>query len=379
MKIVVLGYIIRGPLGGLVWHHFQYVYGLKLMGHEVLFLEDSEEYAACYNPETHQLSKDPSYGIDFIKQLFERYGLADHWAYFDFHTNAWIGKSKKEVSNFLNAADVLLNISGVNPLREWTINIPKRVFIDTDPVFTQIKHLSDVDSFKNALQHNSFFTFGENYNSKSCLIPKDGIQWKPTRQPVVLQLWETKTNTTHKKWTTVMQWDSYKTGQWDGVLYGMKSQSFEGYFNLPQTINETFELALGSASAPKKQLTELGWSITDPLVVTKTPESYKTYISHSKGEWSIAKHGYVISRSGWFSERSAAYLASSKPVIVQDTGFTEFITTGKGLFAFNSPEDLKGIFIEVNRNYAKHCKWAKEICDAYFNFNAVLTHLLANV
>lgn len=377
MKVVVLGYIIRGPLGGLVWHHFQYVYGLSQMGHEVLFLEDSEEYAACYNPETHELSKDPSYGISFLKKLFKEYGLNNNWAYFDFHTNNWFGKTKNEVIEFLNNAEIVLNISGVNPLRDWTIKIPKRVFIDTDPVFTQVRHLTDPDALNLARQHNVFFTFGENFGKPNCTIPDDGVEWKPTRQPVVLNLWKNE-NKNNGIWTTVMQWDSYKTREWKNQLYGMKSKSFDEFLNLPENTNEKFELALGSESAPKSKMQNLGWCISDPIQITKTPQSYRDFISSSKGEWSIAKHGYVISNSGWFSERSAAYLASSRPVVVQETGFSEIFNTGHGLFGFKKMEDLPDIFSEVNNNYTKHCSWAKEICNEYFNYKIVLENLLSN-
>jgi hypothetical protein len=379
MKIVVLGYIVRGPLGGLVWHHFQYVYGLAQMGHEVLFLEDSEEYAACYNPETNELSEDPTFGISFLKEIFEKYGLNTNWAYFDFHTNSWFGKTKNEVKEFLSNADIVLNISGVNPLREWTSKIPKRVFIDTDPVFTQVRHLTDPDALNLARQHNVFFTFGENFGKPNCTIPDDGLNWKATRQPVAMELWENEVPLQNGNWTTVMQWDSYKTRQWNKQLYGMKSKSFDGFLNLPENTNEKFELALGSASAPKSKMENLGWSISDPVQITRTPQSYKDYILASKGEWSIAKHGYVISNSGWFSERSTAYLASSKPVVVQETGFSEIFNTGRGLFGFKKMEDLPDIFSEVNNNYTKHCSWAKEICSQYFNYNTVLKDLLDTI
>jgi hypothetical protein len=378
MKIVLLGYIVRGPVGGLVWHHFQYALGLKLMGHEVLFLEDSDNYPSCYNPRTFDYSTDPSFGLKFIDTVFSNYGLNQQWAYFDQHTNQWFGKSRQQVLEFIDGADVLLNISGVNPLREEVQNIPKKVFIDTDPVFTQIRLLKDPISNALAKEHNVFFSFGENIGNKDCQIPDDQFPWIPTRQPIIPELWENGKTSQKGNWTTVMQWDSYKKAEWDGKIFGMKSTSFQPYFELPKMINERFELAIGSESAPRDELKAMGWIINNPAVVSKTPESYQKYISESKGEWSVAKDGYVSSNSGWFSERSAAYLMSGKPVIVQDTGFSKYIETGQGLFAFKEAEGMESIFNEVNRDYGFHSLRAREIALEYFHYEKVLKNLLKN-
>jgi hypothetical protein len=359
-------------LGGLVWHHFQYVYGLYLMGHDVLFVEDSDDYASCYNPETYQMSTDPSYGLDFISSVFSRYGLENKWAYFDFHAQQWYGRPEKEVLDFLQTADVLLNISGVNPVREWMMSIPRRVLIDTDPVFTQIRHLQDDKARRLAETHHLFLTFGENIGREDCTIPDDGFPWRATRQPIVMELWTPQEMKPGGKWTTVMQWDSYKTAVWNNHEYGMKSKSFELYLELPSMTDEVIELALGSESAPADRLEAKGWHIADPLLITRTPESYRHYILQSKGEWGVAKHGYVATYSGWFSERSAVYLASGKPVIVQDTGFSKNIKCGEGLFAFDDPDALPEIFDWVNGKYSFHCQRAREICGEYFDHRKVL-------
>ena len=379
LRIVILGYIIRGPLGGLAWHHLQYMIGLHLMGHEVLFLEDSEDYASCYDPESNEITSDASYGLNFIRQVFEKHGMSGQWAYYDAHKNQWYGLSKKHVSDYCSAADVLLNISGVNPLREYLLQIPKRVLIDTDPVFTQIRHLTEKDSLKRAVQHTHFFSFGENFGKKFCTIPDDGFTWLPTRQPVVLREWLITESKIHSPWTTIMQWDSYKIREYEGVQYGMKSQSFSPYYNLPQSTNETFELAIGSATAPKEKLLLNGWQLKDPLIITKSTESYQAYINESKAEWSIAKQGYVISKSGWFSERSACYLASAKPVLVQDTGFSQNLETGKGLLCFTSFEECLSTIEAINSNYQKHCNWSREIATACFDSDIVLNDLLQRI
>lgn len=345
----------------------------------MLFVEDSEDYPACYNPQSLSMTRDPSYGLAFTAAIFEKYDLSNQWAYFDSHTNTWHGSSEPEIRQFLNEADLLLNLSGVNPIRSWMEKIPVRAFVDTDPVFTQVRNLTDPAANQRTAFHNVHFTFGENYGKSECTIPQDGYSWKPTRQPVVTSLWNRKKGDSNRNWNTVMQWDSYKTAVWNGNTYDMKSKSFKPYQNLPSQFSEKFELALGSDTAPKKALLDMGWKIRDPFEVTRTPNSFRQFIQESKGEWSIAKHGYVITRSGWFSERSTSYLASGRPVVVQETGFSENIQTGAGLFAFENPEELAHIFSTINDSYDKQCDKAWETCHEYFESTIILKKLINSI
>ena len=379
-KIVVLGYIVRGPLGGLAWHHLQYVIGLKRLGHQVLFLEDSDDFAGCYNPETFELNENPIYGLAFLNNLFSKFDLQSNWAYFDAHTNTWHGKSKQDVFLFCAGADMVLNLSAVNPLREWWAAIPSRVLIDTDPAFTQIRHLTNQNDFAVANQHTSFFSFGENIGKPGCTIPADGFDWKPTRQPVVMDIWKEAKPATNGKWTTVMQWDSYKVQQYDDRVFGMKSMSFKQYESLPCLLpSENFELALGSTTAPVDELKANEWNIISSLVPTKTPWSYQEYIANSKGEWSVAKHGYVVSNSGWFSERSLCYMASGKPVVVQDTGFSQAMQTGKGMFPFKTIEQAVEGINNINKDYKYQCQAARNFVEENFAAQQVLKHLLNRI
>ncbi|MEO6733899.1 MAG: hypothetical protein ABIN01_21935 [Ferruginibacter sp.] len=376
LNIIIGGYIVGGPLGGLVWHHLQYVLGLHQMGHNVLFVEDSDDYPSCYNPQTHLLSDDPFYGLSFIDQVFSQYQLQQQWAYYHQPANRWYGKSEKEVKDFISKTDLFLNLSGVNPLREYFLTIPLRVLLDTDPVFTQIRNLTDPPAMHRAKLHNRYFSFGENFGKPACSIPNDGLNWQPTRQPVFLKAWKYTRGNSVGKWTTVMQWDSYKVREYNGKSYGMKSASFDDYFSLPSRCKDVFELAAGSETTPREKLLTSGWQLADPIAVTVTPASFQQYLRQSKGEWSIAKQGYVSSYSGWFSERSTGYLSSGRPVVVQDTGFSGFMATGKGLLSFNTPDEAVAAIEEVNRNYAAHCNWAREIAEEYFRFDKVLSTLL---
>lgn len=376
LRIVVLGYIVRGPLGGFAWHHLQYVMGLKDLGHDVYFAEDSDDYEACYNPSDDTTTSDPGYGLRFAQAAFEHVGLGDRWAYYDAHTSQWLGPCRGRMADISSSADIILNVSGVNPLRSWHEKADIRVLIDTDPAFMQIRHLTNRAAQALAEAHNSYFSFGENVGLPQSGIPVDGFDWQPTRQPIVLSAWRTTPGPAVGKFTTVMQWDSYPMREFNGQKYGLKSDSFTSYLNLPGHVGQIFELALGSRTAPKDLLRSRGWAVIDPRGPSKNPVTYQRYIRRSKAEFSVAKHGYTVSRSGWFSERSAAYLASGRPVITQDTGFTDWLKAPGGVLPFTSAEMAVENIRDVLRNYEQHCRSAREVAEEYFDSRKVLASLI---
>jgi hypothetical protein len=374
--VIVLGYIVRGPLGGLAWHHLQYVLGLARCGHDVYFVEDSDDFPSCYDPTRGVVDADPTYGLEFAKRAFRRVRLADRWAYYDAHTACWLGPASNRIAYLCAHADLILNVSGVNPIRPWFGDIPARALIDTDPVFTQIRHLTDPKARERAAQHTAFLSFGENFGQHRSTIPDDGFPWQPTRQPVVLDAWPVTSGPADGRFTTIMQWDSYPPREHNGRRYGMKSDSFEPFLDLPRRSPHGFELALGSASAPRAQLRHHGWRILDPLRPTKDPWTYQRYIQRSKAEFTVAKHGYVVAHSGWFSERSAAYLASGRPVVTQETGFSDWLNPGAGILSFVTPEEALGAIDAVSARYDEHCRAARVVAEEFFDAQKVLPRLL---
>ena len=377
LRIVVCGYIVRGPLGGLAWHHLQYVLGLHRMGHDTVFVEDSDDYDACYDPRTDGLGRDPGYGLRFIQEAFDRVGIGGRWAYYDAHEDEWHGPLSSGGPGLFRDVDVLIDVSGVNPPRPWWDGAAVRVLVDTDPVFTQVRHLRDPGARARARVHDSFFTYAEAVTDGAAALPDDGFTWKPTRQPVVVDAWPVTPGPPSGPWTTVMQWDSYAEVAHEGVSYGMKSKSFAPFLDLPGRLpGVPFELAVGSPSAPRQELSRRGWGLADPLEVTRDPWTYQRYVQGSKGEFSVAKHGYVVSGSGWFSERSAGYLASGRPAVVQDTGFSRSIPTGAGLLAFSDPEEAIAALERVSSNYDFHCGAARRLAEDAFDHRLVLGRLL---
>lgn len=376
LQIVVLGYIVRGPLGGMAWHHLQYVLGLHQLGHDVLFLEDSDDYPSCYDPRRNVTDCDATYGLKFTQDVFNRVGLERQWTYYDAHTRTWYGPAASWVTDYVRSADLLLNVSGVNPLRDGLSEVPLRILLDTDPAFTQIRHLQLASARERAAQHTHTFSFGENIGNADCSVPQDGFRWLPTRQPVVFDAWQPAPPIADGCFTTVMQWDSYPAKEHQGVLYGMKRESFADYFSLPQASPVGLEVALGGADAPREMLFAQNWRFADPLEVTRTPWRYQQYLRSSRGEFSVAKHGYVISRSGWFSERTACYLACGKPVVVQDTAFSQHLPVGAGLHSFTCPEEALAGLEAILADYPKQCREARAIAETYFDSRGVLGDLI---
>jgi hypothetical protein len=360
----------------MAWHHLQYVLGLTQLGHDVRFVEDSDDYPSCYDPQRGTVDENPDYGLRFASAAFDRLGLSDCWAYHDAHAGRWHGPAADSILDWLVRADLLLNVSGVNPLRPWLLGVPVRVLIDTDPAFTQIRHLTDPAARAAAEAHTAFFTFGENIPAGRSSVPADGFPWQPTRQPVVLSAWPVTPVPDGGRFTTVMQWDSYPAREFAGRRYGMKSESFDPYFGLPQQCGRMFELALGSASAPRDRLRTCGWHLRDPLEVTRDPWTYRDYIGQSKAEFGVAKHGYVAGRTGWFSERSACYLASGRPVLIQNTEFTDWLSAAGGVIAFHTPAEAAAGAEEIDRRYEFHAHRARVIAAEYFDAGKVLPRLI---
>ena len=376
LRIVVAGYLVRGPLGGIAWHHLQYVLGLARLGHEVFFLEDSGDEPSCYDPVRNATGVDPAYGLAFAAAAFERLGLPDCWAYHDAHQRQWLGPAAASALEACATAEVLMNLSGVNPIRPWLVDIPVRILVDTDPLFTQVRHLNDPAARQNASLHTAFFTFGENFGAPACRVPPDGFPWRPTRQPIVAEAWPRTEGVSDAPLTSVMVWVSYPPAEHNGRRYGLKDESFGPYRDLPGRCTERFELGLGCDQAVRDDLTGRGWHISDPREATRDLWTFQDYIRGSKAEFGIAKHGYVASTSGWFSERSAAYLASGRPVVVQDTGFSTWLRTDGGVLAFSSPEEALDRIDELNRSFVRHCRQTRDVIDTYFDYRRVLPALL---
>jgi hypothetical protein len=378
LRIVFLGYTVRGPLGGLSWHCLHYLLGLRDLGHDVFYVEDSDDYVSCYDPRLQEMTTDPTYGLGYLRRSFTRLGLGDRFAYYDAHTDMWHGSSRTAALDWLESADLLIDLSGVNPMRPWFQQVPVRVLIDTDPVFTQVRNLTEPAKRIDTESHTAWFTFGEAIGSPDCAIPDDGIAWRPTRQPIHLANWPLPEPATGTTYTTVMQWESYRAAELDGTRFGLKKDSFQQFVELPRRVPVRLQLALGG-NDPRAMLRANGWSVVNPLRVTRNPWTFQRYLAASRAEWTVAKHAYVQTNSGWFSERSANYLASGRPVVTQETGFSRFTPTGEGLFSFSTMDEAVGAIESIEADYERHRRAAREIAAEYFDARTVLSRLLDDI
>ena len=366
------------PLAGVAWQAIHYLAGLRSLGYDVYYVEDSG--APPYDPRARSVSGDCSYNVAFVRRMMEGIGLGSRWAYWDAAHGVCYGLSREALVDLYGRADALLNLCGATRLREEHLRCPVRVYVETDPVYEQIK-LAQGDRQTEAFLdgHTDHFTYGENLGNPDCPIPSGRFRGKPTRPPVVLDLWPYRFNPKAASFTTVATWKNVgKDISFGGETYcWSKHVNFLRFQDLPRLTAQPFELALEIQDEDVAAvLRERGWSLVDPYARSREPGIYQSYIYESRGEFTVAKDLVARTRSGWFSDRSVCYLAAGKPVITQETGFSKFIPTGRGLFAFTTMDDVLAAVDEINGNYRRHCQAAREIAAEYFAAHSVLGKLL---
>ena len=378
LKIVLGGYAVSFPLGGQVWMLMHYMQGLTRLGHDVIFVEDTAEWALPFDPNKGYASADSSHGRKVIGEAFDRLGLSGRWAYNTIFENRLYGMEREDLDRFCAEADLFLNVSGVIPLRDSYMKAKVRAIIDTDPIFTQSKIASDDwtrDYFK---RHDVFFTFGHNIPTGSTGVPLSGIEYIPTRTPVVLDMWPNLEGP-GTGFTTIGSWDAQGR---DIVLDGRKlswrkCEKYEQIIDLPQALpGVTLDLTMSGMKDDAKRFAAHGWNVKDALVLSQDIWGYHDYIQGSTGEFSVAKEQNIQLKSGWFSDRSASYLASGRPVIVEDTGFGTYLPVGEGLVTFEGVDNAKAAIETVLADYARHRKAARDIAREFFDAEKILLHLL---
>jgi hypothetical protein len=391
LRIVVTGLIAQHPtLGGVGWDYVQYPVGLSRLGHDVYYLEDSGEwpYSSTGGPAKEDwIAWDPAPNVRHLDDVMRRFGLEDRWMYRFPTKPRWYGVSHRKRREILTTADLLINVSGTlrRPLEYRAI--PRLAYVDSDPVFTQVKLRLSRGQLKfqrRVAGHDVHFSFGERLGPG---VPPTAFEWIATRQPVVLSEWRPR-NDHREAFTTVMSWTSYRPLRFGGVSYAQKDVEFARFADLPSRVGGArFEVALGGtrhvrwqangrAGEPRDVLRRLGWSVVDPNRACVGLDGYRSFLESSKGEWSVAKNGYVKGQPGWFSCRSACYLAAGRPVVVQDTGFRDVLPTGEGILAFTTPDEAADAIREVDGRYARHSRAARELAEEYFDSRKVLTRLV---
>jgi hypothetical protein len=371
LKIICSGHLVRHPLGGHSWHHLQYLVGLQRLGHDVTFFEHYGWPSSCFDPASNIMTGDPSYGISYLLELLRPHGLEHGWCYLAEDGTAY-GMPRERLAQHCRESDLYLNLSNINWIPEVE-QCERRILLDTDPVFTQIGAHGLGGPYT---RYHALFTYGENVHRPGCHMPTGGVRWLPTRQPVVLDLWPVEAGDPSGPFTTVMNWSPLGDRWYQGRLYGQKDRSFEPFFSLPHDTGERMELAANLPPTVQARLIDNGWRLASPREVTRDPWVYQRYLRASRAEFSVAKHGYVVTRCGWFSERSAAYLASGRPVLVQNTGFPDWLKPGAGVITFETTDEARKGIEEINASYEFHCRAARPIAEEYFDARKVLSNLI---
>ena len=383
MRAPRLTFVVGGMLaavpnqGGWAWLVLQYLLGLRRLGHEVHFVESLDPAALQPTGSTFQASANARY----FREIVRRHGLEGAATLVLAGTRETIGLGWSDLWAVLRRADVLLNLSGV--LREETLTgrIPVRVYIDLDPAFTQLWNaVQGIDM--NFAGHTHFATIGPAIGQPGCGVPTCGLPWIAALQPVVLSEWPVANGIEHDALTTIANWRGYGSIEYEGKLYGQKAHSLRRLMDLPKRTDERFLLALAIHPDEERDLAclrENGWRLADPVAAAGTPEEYRRFIQGSRGELGIAKSGYVHADCGWFSDRSICYLASGRPVIAQETGFSRFLPTGEGLLAFSTTDQAVEAIEAVRGDYRRHARAARAIAEEIFDSDRVLPALLAAV
>jgi hypothetical protein len=395
LRLVVFGIVGGMPVAGVSWQVAHYLEGFRRLGCDVFYVEDTGTWP--YDLERNAVTDDCHYAVSYLAEMMAHYGFGDRWAYRAATPGGGtFGLSESRVRRLLEEADVLVNLTGSTVLRAEHQRVPVRIYLETDPVLPQIEIAKGNALLIRLLDaHTHHFSYGENLGAVDCGVPVERFTYRPTRQPIVLDWWTPPSAAPSPCFTTIASWrQSGKDVEWNGETYTWsKHHEFLKLLDLPRRTAQPLELALTLKSAATDDaegqgltddeeveavqlLRSHGWRVRNGLALSRTIAPYRDYIVASRAEFTVAKDQNVRLRSGWFSDRSASYLAAGRPVITQDTGFGTRLPTGEGLFPFTTADEVLAAIEAVNAGYARHQHAARAIAEEYFRAETVLARLL---
>jgi hypothetical protein len=366
-RIVVAGraFDVAGQAGA-TWAVIQYVLGLRELGYDVWLLEPVAELEQST--------------VRRFEAVVAEFDLQSRAALLVGQGEQSVGAPFRCVVQACHSADALLDISGVLARRDLIERIPVRAYVDVDPAFNQLWHASGIDRGFDAYTHH--FTAGLNLGREHCEIPTCGASWMHALPPVALCKWPCAAPSRDAALTTVANWRSYGSIECAGLFYGQKAHSLRSLIDLPRRSTASFVLALDihrDESADLQALRAAGWRLADPRRVAASPGSYRDFIVRSRAELGVAKAGYVTARCGWFSDRSACYLASGRPVLAQDTGLDRALPVGEGLLGFADSAGALAALEALESDYHRHAAAARAFAEEYLDARVVLGGMLAEL
>jgi hypothetical protein len=376
--IIVGGSVAQRPgRGGHTWVFLQYLLGLRELGWEVVLL-DRLEPGMSVDETGEPCPPEQSVNLRYLRHVLEPFGLSRCYALLYDNGDKCLGMSWDELAQRIDAAALFLNVNGFIDDPRVLERARLRAFLDIDPGFLQM--WLDLGLGDALAGHHRYVTIGENIGQPGCRVPTCGLDWITTPQPVVLEHWPA-TPATGQRFTTVASWRGpFAPIDYEGESFGLRVHEWRRFAELPARSGREFELALDIDPVEERDLAMLrdnGWLLVDPAVVAADPWSYRSYVQGSRAELMVAKNMYVRSWSGWFSDRSVCYLASGRPVLAQDTGFSRLYPTGAGLLAFTTLDEAVVGAQEITQDPGRHARCAREIAQEYFDSRRVLTRLLA--
>ncbi len=372
-RVVVMHFAGQMPLAGIAWQALHYLAGLRALGYDVWYVEDHG--ANPYDPRLNSIVADNAPNVAYLAQLMTRFGFEGRWAYWDAIRDEYHGLTREAVHALFRDSDALLNVCGATRLREHHLACPRRLMIDTDPVYEQIKYAEADPAARAYLDaHTHFFTYGENVGGPGWIVPLAGIAWHPARPPVVLSLWPIAAGEP-PCFSTIATWENKgKTIDFAGERYVWSQHvNFLRFLDIPALAGSCFTMAmLPPTPAIEREVTEKGWKLVDPRPISADLDAYGDFIRSSRGEFTVAKDIYVRPKSGWFSDRSVCYLASGRPVVTMATEFSRFYPVGEGLFAFSDQREALAAIAAINADYRRHAKAARGLAAEYFASDRVI-------
>jgi hypothetical protein len=373
LKIILAGTIGRSGLGGQVWASLQYMLGFRALGHEVFYLEDCGDTTWVWDWEKNEWNYDLDYPAAYVNASLTPFDLGDSWIYRTDDDSR--GMKLERFKEICRAADLL--IMRATPLWTWReeYNWPRRrAFVDVDPGFTQITLTNGDRGWVNGVaKAERRFTLAQRMGATDCPIPQAGGPWLKTLPPVFLPEWPFA-ETEATRFTSIIRWQGFREVTHNGVSYGQRDKEFPAYFDLPCATSQQFCMA--QMGMKPELLTSHGWEVLAGEVISRTERSYREFIRNSRAEFSVPKNGYVKMRGGWFSDRSVCYLASGRPVLIEDTGLQDFLPVGEGLITFHDlPSALAGVE-QINSNYERHRRAARSLAQNFFSTERVLPPFL---
>jgi len=376
-RVVVGSYMVRYPLGGMMSYVLQYLRGFERLGHDVYFVEKAGYANACYDPIRNVMSDDCACGVDIVGALLERFGLADRWCFVDAHER-YFGLSRGRIEEVFRTADLFLDMGTHGAwLGEATGGV--RVLLDGEPGYTQMKMEQRLARGEPLPQYDYYYTAGRNVGTARSSAPTAGRTWGHLWHPIVMDEPPSTPTSPSGPFTTIMNWQSHGRIEFNGQTFGQKDVEFEHFLELPRKTAAPMEIAVAGKHVPTQRLEQAGWTVRDAHAVTASLDSFRNYIRDSRGEFTVCKHVFVATNSGWFSDRSAAYLAAGRPVVIEDTGFSDHIPTGRGLFAVRTVEEAAAAVAAIDGDFPRQSAWAHEVAAAHFDAERILGRFLEEI